>query len=152
MMQCILYTDLSYSSTQPEKTVFFASFIFLIIMNLHFQVQLLHKEKQCIWIPPDNICLQAKLPVQKFHPSLQWIFKRTIHAYWVKVRAQSLSLLLTNCSYIGQNYPMCNRWLTEEVWTVNSIQNHDIQRWFWLEKIQALSDCVCVCVCVYIYP
>jgi len=161
MMQCILYTDRSYSRTQA-KTVFFASFIFIIIMNLHFKVQLLHKEKQCIWIPPDNICLQAKLPVQKFHPSLQWIFKRTIHAYWVKVRAQSLSLLLTNCSYIGQNYPMCNRWLTEEVWTVNSIQKS------WHSKMILVREnsgfirlcvcvraharaCVCVCVCIYIY-
>jgi len=44
MMQCILYKDLSYSNTHPVKTVFFASFIFMIIMNLHFQVQLLHKE------------------------------------------------------------------------------------------------------------
>jgi hypothetical protein len=117
-------------------------------MNLNFQMQLLHKEKQCIWIPPDNICLQAKLPVHKFHPSLHWIFKRTIHAYWVKVRAYTLSLLLTNCSYNDRTIQCATDDLLRKYKKSIVYKNHDTQKWFWLEEIQALSDCVCV----YIYP
>ena len=56
--------------------------------------------------------------------------------------------MLTNCSYIGQNYPMCNRWLTKEVWKVNSIQK------LWHSKMILVREnsgfirfCVCVCMC-----